>query len=660
VARLKKLGVEVNNELLAKAFTSSHSTAEVYRLETIEKIFGAQDALDPDMLAELIQQMRANLAGVWRDPALQKDKKTNRRPQDIQAEVMRGYELARATVDGALAHHPDSWGLCLAHAALMHDENDYAHELKKDSGFSSRREAAFEEFKRAADLYAAKASDLDKDKETTKVYEIWFYAALGACDLGALNHEKQLASGQIPRIKEALQALPKDRAERHMDMFTNALFTRMSSVGPTVKFRYVREGLAIVGDHKLAREVHQLYDYYKDLVTEIRLDVRTDGSAHVGHDEPFGVFIDLEHTREIERESGGFAKYLTNQNSQGYFSWNYGRPTEDYRDKFEEAAREALGEHFEVVSVTFNRPETHSKALPEYGWRVTPYAYLLLKPRGPEVDRIPPLRLDLDFLDTTGYAVIPIESAPVPIVASDATGEARPFSKLRLTQTLDERRAREGVLAVEIKGTALGLLPKLETLLDWQPAEFDLVKSDDAGASVIKFDDEGADTAVVSERTWNVTLRAKQGLAHRPREFAFAKPRVEVAGMEQFRYADADLKSVGATVELEQSYGTPSRRWLWWIPVGLVVLVGAGLLARRALRRTTAAPGRFQMPERVTSFTVLGLLRTMARENGFQPSDQQALGREIERLERFYFAGGEGEPPDLKHIAEEWLARCRR
>jgi len=48
--------------------------------------------------------------------------------------------------------------------------------------------------------------------------------------------------------------------------------------------------------------------------------------------------VNLRHTKEIEREAGGFSKYLTNQNNQ-YYSYNYGRPTENYRDKFEDAAR---------------------------------------------------------------------------------------------------------------------------------------------------------------------------------------------------------------------------------------------------------------------------------------------------------------------------------
>ena len=41
-------------------------------------------------------------------------------------------------------------------------------------------------------------------------------------------------------------------------------------------------------------------------MTEIELEARLDGSAQVGHTEPFGLFVDIRHTKEVERESGGF------------------------------------------------------------------------------------------------------------------------------------------------------------------------------------------------------------------------------------------------------------------------------------------------------------------------------------------------------------------
>src|SRR5205807_1089726 len=94
---------------LAEEFTACHSTAEVYRLDAIEKVFGSFDILKPLTLAELIQQMRGNLIGVWRQPAEQEKNKTKRREKDIRAEVLRGYEVARAVIDRGLVKYPDHW-----------------------------------------------------------------------------------------------------------------------------------------------------------------------------------------------------------------------------------------------------------------------------------------------------------------------------------------------------------------------------------------------------------------------------------------------------------------------------------------------------------------------------------------------------------------------
>ncbi len=656
IVRLRKLPVELDVELVANAFTSAHSTAEVYRLETVEEVFGPIQSLDPATLAGLVQKMRANLAGVWRDPALQEKKKTNRHQKDIEAEVMRGYELARATLERALLDHPKRYELVLAKAALEHDENNYRGELGKDSEFSARRASAFETFHEAAALYAEAVESLAQEKETIAVFETWFYAALGACDLKAIDPKMQVASSEIPRIRTAIAALPGERAERHASQFASALLTRMSSVNPGVKFRYVREGLEITGEHELTREARALHDYYKDLVTEIQLRAAVDGSDRVGHAAPFGVRVDLRHTREIERESGGFSKYLQNQNNQS-FAWNYGRPLEDYRDKFEEAAREALEEHFEVLSITFNDPKTRSHADGEYGWRVTPYAYLLLKPRGAQVDRVPPLHLDLDFLDTTGYAVIPVESAAVPIDAREPGGDERPFEELRLTQVLDERQAKDGKLLLEVKASAFGLVPELDAIADIAPAGFDVVSREDHGVSVVKFDEEGR--GIVTERTWTITTRAKDGLAKLPDTFAFGAPKVELAANETFRYDDADLVAVESPVSLEREYGRASRAWMWWIPVGTVLAAGAYFLVRRSARSSPAAAARYPIPEPLTPFTVLSFLREIRRTElaGAAP-ERDTLDAEIQHIERHFFMEPHSEAPDLRRIAERWAARA--
>jgi hypothetical protein len=661
VERIRALPIErVDETLLAKAFTNAHSTAEVFRIENIERVFGSLAELEPKTLAELVQTMRSNLASVWRDPALQEKKGTRRREKDIQAEVLRGYEVAYAVVERALAEHPDEWSLVLARAAVAHDENNYRGELAKSSEFAARRGATFAEFQRAADLYREHVAELAVEDQTTRAYEIWFYAALGACDLEAIDHRQQPAEAQFPLIQAAIDALPGEAAEHHRALLANTIFTRMSSVNPAVKFRYVRAGLGIVGDHERARQARDVFDYYNDLVTEIRLTTSVDGGGGVGHDQPFGLLVSLHHTREIERESGGFGKYLVNQNNQA-FAFNYGRPTENYRDKFEETAREALDEHFEVLSVTFNHPDAHSRATEEYGWRETPYAYILMRARGPEVDMVPSLRFDLDFLDTTGYAVLPVESPPLPIDASEAEPEPHALHKLTLAQTLDERHAKDGKLVLEVKASALGLVPGLDQLLALDPPGFDVQSVDDQGVSVSEFDKEGDEVAVLSERTFLVNLQAEPDLSELPETFAFGTARDPTAEVVLQRYVDEDLEKVEPVVPLEARYGKAKGPSLAPWMLGSAVALALGALAFLHLRRrgaATAEEGRYRIPERLSPFTVLGLLHEIREREPLAAADRAELVQRIDELEERYFRNGADTGGyDLRRVAEDWVRR---
>lgn len=662
VQRLKELPLpSLNEELLAKAFTTCHSSAEVYRLDAIEKVFGPVKQIKPKTLAELAQQMRGNLAGLWREPAVQEQNKTKRKQKDIEAEVLRGYGVARRVVAGALKKYPNDWSLRLAEACLEHDENAFRRELAPNSEFSERRGDAFAGFERAAKLYAAEVGKLPKEEESTRVYEHWFYASLGACDLEQVSDETQPDLRQPPKIRQAILALPGDAAERHLGMFANTLFTRMSAAKPAVKFRYVREGFVIAGDHKLAHEARKVHDYYQDLVSEIKLEAAIDGSDVVGHKEPFGVFVNLRHTREIERESGGFGRYLQNQSSMA-FSYNYGRPTEDYRDKFQEAVKQALEERFEVLSVTFQTENVNSRAVAgQYGWRYTPYAYLLLRARGPEVDQIPPLRLDLDFLDTSGYVILPVETAAVPIDARPEKAEPRPAEKLEIVQTLDERQAQEGRLVLEVKATGQGLVPRLDELLDVKPGTFVVRGIDDLGVSVSKFDPDSPRNAVLSERVWTINLAARDDLAERPTTFRFAPALRDDAKLTYQRYVDADLADVPQTISLEERYGAPRRWWPWAAGGLLAALVLAAWTARRLARRHVAAPRpKFQAPDNATPFNVLGLLKAIDREHDFGEAERQELHRSIDRIEAIYFASNGEAAPDLAATAADWVRKTEQ
>lgn len=662
VVRIKKLPIKFpDDELVVKAFTACHSSAEVYKTEAIEKVFGPLGSLQPRTLAGLAQQMRSNLAGLWREPAEQEKQKTKRKKKDIQEEVLAGYAVAKQTIADGLAKFPDHWALLAAQASVMHDELNYKQELAKASDFSARRQKAFDVFQKAAGEYAKVAAKLPEDERTNLVFEQWFYASLGGCDLGLITEDKQAAPKEPARIRAALQALPPQAAEKQMDRFANDLFTRMSGAKPHLKFRYLKAGFEIVGDHKQAGEAKKVFDYYKDLVRELKLETLIDGSAQVGNGQPFGVFVNLKHTRDIERESGGFGRYLQNQNSGGYFSYNYGRPTADYKDRFEANAREVLKEHFEVLTVTFQDEKVNSRAVPnEFGWRYTPYAYLLLKPRGPQVDKLPPLRLDLDFLDTSGYAVLPIESPAVPIDCK-GTPEPRPLDKLSVTQVLDERQADKKKLLLEIKAVGVGLIPPLEQLATVESAGFEIEKVDDGGVAVKKFEEEQAANGVVSERIWTVTFKGKDGQEELPKAFTFATvklPTKETDGLIYQRYQDADLVAVPQEVQLDKQYGQKSNLWLYATVgggiLGLGLLAGLGLILRSALRKPTDTGTA--LPDDLNAFSVMEILLRAKASGRLSASQRDEVDQTITKLEAYYFSDERtGTAPDLPAIAKKWV-----
>ncbi|MEM9018097.1 MAG: hypothetical protein AAGC68_13865, partial [Verrucomicrobiota bacterium] len=637
------------------AFTTSHSRAEVYRTEAVEKVFGSLDQLKPGTIASLAQTMRANLAGVWRRPDEQKQAKTNRKQRDIQVEVIGGYETVRTFLDRGLEKHPDAWQLHLAKATATHDENNFLQSLAPDSEFTEDRKEAFSGFQKAADLYVSGAADRLERDESNDPFEYWFHASLGACDLGMIEDSMVADRKQPAEILAQIEALPKEQKDRQIERFANNLFRNMSAVAPAVKYQYLRSGFDIVGDHESASEAREVFDYYKDLVTEIELETVIDGSDVIGHETPFGLFVNIRHTREIERESGGFKRYLQNQNNRGYY-YNYGRPLENYRDKFEEIVRQSLGEEFEVQSVTFQSEDVNSRAVEPYGWRVTPYAYVLLKAKGPEVDRIGSLRLDLDFLDTSGYAVLPIESPELPVDASDAKGEARPIQKLDIVQTLDERQFDKGKLLVEVNAKGLGIVPPLDELLAFDSPGFSVAEVRERGLSVAQFDKESEGNLVLSERDWVVELIATNSEA-KAESFAFAAAVVEDAELSYQRYVDADLAAVEATVLLEEDYGSGNRKWLAW---GLVLTLGAvvfALLVKRSrTTRVEEQENRFQIPEPLTPFTLIGLLNQIEANNGLNESQVKELRETADDLEKKYF-GEDRSPSDseLHAIARQWV-----
>ena len=658
VARIRQMPIDdIDEDLLANAFTTCHSSAEVYELRKVKKVFGDLTKLKPETIAALAQKMRENLSEAWRSVKLQESKQTKRKLPEIQQEVLAGYRTAKALVDEALAAAPGNWQLQLALACIQFDANAYQQSVEKSSEFVDRRDAAFEQFALAAKQFHEIVAELEADEQSTEVFDRWFYAALGAVDLGKIDAKTVPAINEYAKIKAAIQSLPGPLAKDMMSKFANNLFTRMSPIKPELKFRYLKAGFEIVGEHPRAWEAKNLYEYYRDLVSEIQLDIELDGSAVVGT-EPFGMYVNLKHTREIEREAGGFSKYVQNQNSMIY-AYNYGRPTEDYRDKFRDGVDLALGEHFEVINVTFVGVEEMKSRPSDDGMRLTPYCYVLLKSKGPEVDRVPPLQLDLDFLDTSGYVVIPIESAALAIDSMN-DAETRPIKDLKVTQTLDERQSAEGKLIVEVSATGKGLIPNIDEIINVEQDEFEVVEIDDQGSLPTTFDPEGNEIQILSDRSWSIEYRVREE-AGTTKRFEFGDSLRNDADIKYQRYEDADLVAAEPVVQLETDFsGSGNRIWYWLGPVMALAVVGLGFAIWYSRPEQQQQQHAFEVPQDVNPFTVLSLLKDIRHRNGIDSRQRQSLDQTINRIESYYFGERKDETPgDLEETARDWVLKTR-
>ncbi|MGJ8723746.1 MAG: hypothetical protein ACSHYB_04235 [Roseibacillus sp.] len=653
VTSVRELKLEENfNEEFASAFITVHSQAEVWRVEALQTVFGDIKAVDGDTIASLIEKMRINLAALWPNPKLQEQFKTKRKDKELHQQVLAGYEMAREVTANAWGNEPKSSKLLTQLAALTYEESNYLSALQPQSTHSTTKRTALDDFADAAQLYAQSLPLETESDESSAVYETWFYAALGSPLLEALKNHHMPVSSEFAKIKAALDALPDDKTrERHYQSFASTLNTRLANVSPDLKYRYLEAAIGIVGDREEIESAQAVFDYYQDLITEIELVSTLDGSAQIGT-EPFGLFINIHHTREIERESGGFQRYLQNQNTVSY-SYNFGRPTEDYRDKFEKASRAALEENFEVVSLTFHTDKIESRTSPRIGWRTTPYAYFLLKAKGPQTDTVPPLKIDLDFLDTSGHVVLPISSANVSVVAAEAG--PRPVRDLKLTMTLDERTAAEKEeWQLEVKTSANGLVPSLDKLVTMPPKGFEVVSIDDRELQVEELTTETDDGAPLSTHEYRVTLKPK---GSSPSEFTFpaltelaTDSLAEEDAILRQRYQDVDLLPVGETVQLNESTGP--RIWPWIL---LLILVAIAFFAWRFFKKSNAPTEQIVSgPAIPSNLTEVSLLHWLEQLKTSVPTEKAAdLSKEISDLQQSAFSKS-GSKSALTEIAEHW------
>lgn len=664
VRRLEALKLsKLDNDALVGAFAASHSPAEVFRVADIEAVFGPLDAIKLETLAGLSQTMRERLAGQWRAPRVQQDAKTQRTDKQIEAEVLRGYEVVLKLVADGLQRDADNWSLNLARAAAYFDLAEFQYGKKVDLAiYVQKRDEAFQGFQRAAALYAAALPAIEEKDQSPKVFQQWFNANLGASDLAYVTRQQEPETNQLQLIRSAILALPGGAGERHLATFAKTLGQSVNTIKAELKPRYLRAGLLIVGDHKDAEEVRKIVTYYDDLLREIEMVVRLDGDAVVGHGAPFGVFVSLRHTADVERESGGFARYLRNQKKQSnpYYYNPYGQQQRSFLEEFEKQVREKFTDKFDIKAIMFLDEKVQSRGYGRAGWRETPLAYLLLQAKDGSVDQLPALHMDLDFIDPRGAVVLPVESQITLLDARPERVAARPLTNVEITQTLDDREIGAGRLTLEIKATGKGLMPELPVLLRTNFTGLHIEEFSDHGLAIAQIDTEGDTVTPVSERDWLVKFRVA---ADAPASLAFHFPEATRADARMVfkRYADADLIEVKPAVALAGLTLQPRPWWHWLILTAVLLGVAGGAVwwLRRHKPEVSQVKPRYLMPEPTTPFTVINLLRRMHNDAALRwtDADRAELAQNIQRMEAHFFARDHnGDPePDLNGIGRRWV-----
>lgn len=663
VQEVKSLGLDDNfQEEFSDAFIQAHSQAEVWRVEALTTVFGETSKLDAPTIASLLRRMRENLAKLWPNPKLQEQAKTNRTDKELALQILHGYAAAKNLCLDALDQHPGDWALQVQLASLKYEESNSKASVVSNPEHTTTKVFALEDLEAAAQNYLETLPLEDEKKESVEAFTTWFYAALGSPDLGALKAEHQPIPAEYPKIKAALESIPEPARKRHLDDFAKTLNSRLANVSADLKYRFLEAALQITGKHERIEEAAKVFEYYQDLVTEIELDVYLDGPDRIDASEPFGLFVNLRHTKEIERESGGFQRYLINQNSSPY-SYNYGRPTEDYRDKFEKAAISALEEHFEVVSLTFHNSKVTSRTDSREGWTVTPYAYFLLKAKGPEIDAIPPLKIDLDFLDTSGYVVLPIASAAIPINATKET-PARPYRDLSLTMILDQRESeKEGNIALEIRATGHGLAPPLDQLVEFPIEGFKISSTDDRELQIDELDARTDDGAPISTHEWRLVLEPENDTL--PAKFTFPKVLADLStnedeGLTLQKYEDVDLVPVEETTAIIAGSDEPS--WaIWLIPAVILAAIG-GFFAINRKTETVVTDDGPDLPSTLTPVSVLAFLENLARNASLPEEARSDLAISIKSLKDRSFGPAHDVPDrdELQEIAKNSAAPLRK
>jgi hypothetical protein len=647
---------------LLEAFGSAHSSAEVYRREDIEMVFGPFDTMPPATALPLVETMRENLAQQWRDLGLQESAGTQRSQSELTREVLRGYDLAIELCEAVLDREPKHIPLRTTVAMIYFDQSELLYGLGSDlPTYVAMRDRAFGLFQLAGSHYAESLAE--REELSIDVYLHWFQVALGASDLTYLTRQHSADKPQIDRLAQAIASLPSPLAEEHLVLFGAALTDELDSIPPSLKPHCLRQALVVLGDHAAGDKARELLAYYQELLEEVHLHLKIDGPDVVGHGQPFGALLSVRYSGPLGREADHFAALLA----------NYGDPSGDQidnKEKLEEEIREKLSQGFDIAEIRFPKaaiPRGYGRP----GWSETPLAYVVLSAKDPAIDTIPSLQVDLQFYDGYGSVLLPIVSQSLLIDARDKNPPSRPVANLAVKQLLDARQWDEGKLRLEIVAEAVGLIPELENVLriskDSDGSGLRVDGIEDHGATVLEL--EVANDAIVPrcERTWVIDMsQNRDGAVSIVEEFAFPEVVNDDFVTTYEMYDDADVVASGRVVPLTAHYSLAGRRLTTYIIAEGAVVLGVGLLVVLLLRwrRPARKPLEYGQPSQLTPFSLLAFLRRVQSDDRLRLAerDRDILTGTILELEDGFFARGDQakDASVLKEVFDDWHNRAQR
>jgi len=700
---LAAIGVESRSlPAIVPTFKACHAKTEVYAKEDIERVFGKLDTIPAATSSGLAMTMGASLNGDWRSRTVQRSTGTKRTDSEIAQLVDKGYALALELVSAAIANEPEAWKLSVLRASLTYDRMQFNQSRGRSIEASKQNDlhrAAFEAFAQAADRYST-AITTGQERDDPSIYHRWFGAAMGTAELNFLREddlpkEGTIQDDQIDMIGASMRTLPPEALDRHLAVFAAGIQSAIGRAEPTVKPRLVKHALRIIGDHSAGATLRSMEELYHDLVRdEIKLRITLDGDDQIGVNEPFGILVALRFTNSVDRETGGFAKYL--QNNVWARVGNQYRPV-NYRDQLEKAIEKSLSKNFIVESIGYFDPFMPPRGVVEAGddgWLEKPMAYVILTRHDASIDRLDQVVIEMQFTDQTGAVTLALPSNTVLLEASTARSQ-RPAKELAITQLVDTRAINEGAddntVTLEVQVRGQGVLPGLDEILDGienalpgysladgaiEAPPLIIFQEGDIQQSNFGWRNSGPtepedgypepdETGMYRldvERTFTVSYTRSQGAIGSAFTLPVLRAGVD-ATLDSRAYSDLDIEPVlGSSVRLSPPFWTAMRLGAA-ATVAAIFVVLAVLVRRRSPKESPAGDADLS-PAKMTPLGVITLLRRYRSAHADRLDNERlrALELDIGDLELKYF-GPQAQPQDegdLRTVVAKWESTAGR